>query len=606
MYFRLSLKTRRKRQRNIKIRCGNYDLIQLNSILNLMLKNLRSVKSVKCKSPVKILKLLDVIIPNDYFGTTRHRKLFYHVVNKILTQSCYECVYSSALIKGYNCTSVPWLSGIKGEKLCQSLMKKSYILVLEQVVKPLIAFYYKPVTTYNGHEIQFIRKEKWSSFETRSINKLKKFNYLVQNETCTVSTARGFLKIIPKGKCDDQNFRAIVSVFPDNKKAAYKTITSKIYQAAKEMNVYFSASVYEEWNLFLQRIGDAKLYGVKMDIRDAYGNVDLSVLCNLVLGLKSKFLSESNKKFVVNHVTNQFVKFGKTVYRWKHGLLQGDRLSSCLCELYMTYLDKTFLSKLDSDCFMHRTVDDYFFCSTEAYKVDKFISVIKDVHQVNRDKTKTNILYNSSDEEIPYCGKLFNLATKEVKTFYKFGDKYEIRHRFKLWNVQKQIPGAKIFLERAMQFSYSSNCFTKLELNTVFNSQRTVLENFFKGMIYAAYKFDAAVMALRSSTEDFNFVAQTLDNIVRKYASKVYEKIQKYKGVYHSQDLTFQVLRILGYKAFTLVFKRRNEIYKELIDQIRHVSKLKLNFFGSQFDSTYFNKLPQIFKDVKINRKASI
>jgi hypothetical protein len=143
MYFRLSLKTRRKRQRNIKIRCGNYDLIQLNSILNLMLKNLRSVKSVKCKSPVKILKLLDVIIPNDYFGTTRHRKLFYHVVNKILTQSCYECVYSSALIKGYNCTSVPWLSGIKGEKLCQSLMKKSYILVLEQVVKPLIAFYYK-------------------------------------------------------------------------------------------------------------------------------------------------------------------------------------------------------------------------------------------------------------------------------------------------------------------------------------------------------------------------------------------------------------------------------------------------------------------------------
>jgi hypothetical protein len=139
-----------------------------------------------------------------------------------------------------------------------------------------------------------------------------------------------------------------------------------------------------------------------------------------------------------------------------------------------------------------------------------------------------------------------------------------------------------------------------------FNSQRTVLENFFNGMIYAAYKFDAAVMALRSSTEDFNFVAQTLDNIVRKYASKVYEKIQKYKGVYHSQDLTFQVLRILGYKAFTLVFKRRNEIYKELVDQIRQVSKLKLNFFGSQFDSTYFNKLPQVFKDVKINRKASI
>lgn len=69
----------------------------------------RASKNIKGRKSINILKLLDLIIPLEYFGNTNHQKLFYRIVKLILTRSAYECVYLKQLVRGVNLYKVPWL-----------------------------------------------------------------------------------------------------------------------------------------------------------------------------------------------------------------------------------------------------------------------------------------------------------------------------------------------------------------------------------------------------------------------------------------------------------------------------------------------------------------
>lgn len=120
------------------------------------------------------------------------------------------------------------------------------------------------------------------------------------------------------------------------------------------------------------------------------------------------------------------------------------------------------------------------------------------------------------------------------------------------------------------------------------------------------FKFDAAVMAVRSVGEDLSLVGTILEKVVLEYAKQVCRKIRKYRGRYYRKDVTVRLLRILAYKAFVLVFKKRNEVYKDLICQIQYMNKLKLHFCQCNVDCAYFRELPKCFRVVKINRKAVV
>ncbi|KAJ3646642.1 hypothetical protein Zmor_024219 [Zophobas morio] len=606
MYYSLSLKTKQKKPKIVNLQYNNFDLTHLNNIINITLKNLRKTKNSETNLSFKILKLLDKIIPDDYFGNKLHRRLFYRIVDNILTQSAFECIYSSTLIKGYNCECIPWLSEIKCQLTKTTLLKKANKFLLEYVVKPIVVFYYKCTKTYSGQEMRFIRIDQWDSFHTKIINTLKKSKFLEEVERSSQVQPRGYLRIIPKDNLDELRFRSIVNSFRDNPKQAYlKSLTKKIYQAARAMNKHFSYSLYDEWSSFVERVGKQKIFGTKIDVEDAYGNVNISILTNTIRSLSSEFLSDRDKDFVAEYVKSQFVIFRGKCYQWNHGLLQGDILSPSLCELYMTYYDKLFLSKFDSDCFFHRTVDDYFFCSTEGFKVANFESYMESLHKINKGKTISNVWFTC--EHIPYCGKIFNLDTKEVTTLYSFSKGYEIRHKFKLWNIQRPIPesGCKNFLARAVSCSFSSNYFGKMQLNTLFNSQKTVLENFFDGMVYVAYKFDATVMALRNNFLTF-CVYFNLKQCVEQYSAKVKKSISRYKGKFYKTKVKFKLLKVIGLKAFIVVLKRRNEVYKNLIAHIKKENKLKIDFPKSDVDFEYFNRLPPYLKHVKVSRKSAI
>lgn len=606
-YYTLSLKIKRKTPKKVGFHYKKVYLREVNSTLNMALKNFRSIKTQKTKKPVKIFSLLDKIIPNNYFGKPQNRSRFYKIVANILTQSTHECLLLSTINKGFDYDSIPWLQ-IKEFKddieAKQNLLRNVNLFLLEQIVKPLVIFYYKPIKTLNANEIKFIRKEKFLSFESKIFDKLLKRGYISRIENSEEVEARGVLKIIPK----QDNFRAIVSVYQNpEKKKFFKIITSKVYEAANQINLN-TRSLYEAWLNFTEKVKDKEIFGIKLDIKDAYGNVNIATLREIILQLPTKYCTEEKKKFIIEHITNQYISFRRKIYKWNHGLLQGDHLSSCLCELYMAYLDQNYLQNFANGNFIHRTVDDYFFCSVNPHKVEDFAKVIKTFHPkcVNPRKTILNLpTAPTVQDEIPYCGKIFDLNTKQVRTLYHFPKGFEIRHKFKLWNFQRQILDPKSFLVKAMKFSFISNSFTKLDLNTAFNSQQTVFENFYDGMIYVGYKFDSAVMALRNNSliDDLDFVWDVLQSNVAEYSSRVYKKIQKLQGRNY-QKVTCGNLRVLAWRAFIAVFKRRNEVYKNLIKKIKSENTLTMKV--PDLDFSYFCTLPDKFRHVQINRKVSI
>lgn len=77
-----------------------------------------------------MLTFLNKIIPLEYFGTQQHRKLFFEIINRILTRSAHECVYKQHLAQGYDITKVPWLPELQDQTCEKLLIKVSHSIIL--------------------------------------------------------------------------------------------------------------------------------------------------------------------------------------------------------------------------------------------------------------------------------------------------------------------------------------------------------------------------------------------------------------------------------------------------------------------------------------------
>lgn len=111
-----------------------FQLRQLQLIFVTVAKNARKVNSDVRNYTSDFFRLLDKIIPNEYFGSLKNRKEFYKIVKKILTQSRLECIYVSALVKSFNVDEVPWM---------QNELEKSAQMVYLQKVRTSYTFFNK-------------------------------------------------------------------------------------------------------------------------------------------------------------------------------------------------------------------------------------------------------------------------------------------------------------------------------------------------------------------------------------------------------------------------------------------------------------------------------
>lgn len=123
------------------------------------------------------------------------------------------------------------------------------------------------------------------------------------------------------------------------------------------------------------------------------------------------------------------------------GLLQGASLSPILCDLYLSYLTHNRLKPfVTENTLFHRTVDDILFITSNKFQIDEFELKFYPIDGiiVNEDKTKKYVYRGIDNPYFSFCGKLFNMESKESSTAYNFKKGSDLRCKFKFWNTRKQ------------------------------------------------------------------------------------------------------------------------------------------------------------------------
>ena len=124
----------------------------------------------------------------------------------------------------------------------------------------------------------------------QAIEYMKDNNYILNVNDIEQNQVRGVLRIIPKKSLKDFSiFRPLFILY---KRYALNTYISlnctlilrqfttkqcmhKIYTYARSLSKVSTFSLFEAWKSYLEIVGDSQIYAAKVDISDAYGNVNV-------------------------------------------------------------------------------------------------------------------------------------------------------------------------------------------------------------------------------------------------------------------------------------------------------------------------------------------
>ncbi|XP_030766740.1 uncharacterized protein LOC115890601 [Sitophilus oryzae] len=554
-------------------------------------KNFKSHKSVE-------LRCLYRIIPMEFFGSTVNRKKFFFVVKRILSQTKGECIHTKYLYNNYELDQIGWLFAKSKDKHCMlEELREINILVLDTIVKPFLRYFYYYLSDFKTRKLLFVCRNEMDSFIDTRITKYLKEGTLSKITINDNINVNGRLMFIPK-KSSVLDHRPLII---QSGGTHCKQIQRKLKKLTKTYLIGCKGSFYKGWCKYLSDHKQKRnLYAVKLDIVNAFGSTDIGELIMIIKD--NNTFTHAEKQFLAHNIHNQYVYARNTVYKWNCGLLQGWNLSALLSELYISYLCNKHLSKfLKPYCFMHRTVDDILFVTPYSDELGNFELAAMDAFLIHQ--TKSQRCYDG--QGLIYCGKMFNMETREVSNYYNYDNNTEIRERMKIWNLKKEIDQDQIFdfVMNCMKFVNMNFLFSNFVLNTEFNSKDSVMKNLYDGMCVVAFRFDSVVSTLSYTFSSFQHrskvIEHCVDTILNRYLIKIKWRLQKNSGKKQRSEITFKGIKFIMRRAFIAVFSRRNCVYKDILKKLkRAVKKSYINTVNFK----YFLELPKNFKNVKMYR----
>lgn len=132
--------------------------LKLTDVLSVAYLNLKHHMNKPPSDMLKmkhVLKLICKIIPMEYFGSLKNRKLFLWVVKRILTQTKGECIHLYTLKKGYDLDTILWFNNI-GDRSWQLFFAN--IVVLRTIVKPFIRHCFHVMARFKDRAILFAHR----------------------------------------------------------------------------------------------------------------------------------------------------------------------------------------------------------------------------------------------------------------------------------------------------------------------------------------------------------------------------------------------------------------------------------------------------------------
>lgn len=67
----------------------------------------------------------------------------------------------------------------------------------------------------------------------------------------------------------------LCNIFYCSEKFFFKHVSKKIYAVAKEICFVKTGSLYLHWKNYTDTVGDQHIYGIKVDIKDAFGMINI-------------------------------------------------------------------------------------------------------------------------------------------------------------------------------------------------------------------------------------------------------------------------------------------------------------------------------------------
>ncbi|XP_076270655.1 uncharacterized protein LOC143202755 isoform X2 [Rhynchophorus ferrugineus] len=554
---------------------------------------------------LNIFKCIFKLIPLEFFGNVCNRTKFFFVVKRILSQSKGECIHVNCLWEDYIYDCITWLSPEENKNSVEVQLCQANILVLQTVVKPFINYFYYCLRDSKSRKYLFVSRCAMDSFIDKTHNFYMNTNILQPVHSGNIVSPSGILIFIPKSSTY-MNHRPLVLQFP-NEINILNVIKKKIKCLSDIFKKDFSSNLYECWKEYLKLNKYIKrVYAIKVDIVNAFGLVDQNILIGLIE--RNDIFTIAEKQFLFNYILNQYVCVRKPsqIYKWNIGLPQGCKLSPLLCDLYLSYMCHANLSQFTkTNSIIHRTMDDMLFISTSFDEICEFEIKTSETFIINGSKTQ-KFSHIGKDPCISYCGKIFNMESKEVSNDYSFEKDTEMRYKFKLWNRKYEIKkeDAFKFITNVIKFSTVSFYFSKFVLNTHFNSCDIVLTNIFEAMCLVAFKIDGAVhsisYAFSSAEHRTQTIQKCIDYILQHYTFKIKRLIEQTKGDFFENVFSYHAIKFVILRACIVVFNRRNQIYRDVIKCIKKEAK---GLYLRKYDKKTYSVLPLKFKNIRMNRR---
>lgn len=254
------------------------------------------------------------------------------------------------------------------------------------------------------------------------------------------------------------------------------------------------------------------------------------------------------------------------------GLVQGDTLSSPLCDIYYGHLVKTQLSSFKSDGeekMFARGMDDFIFATTDFHEAQRFLDTMKTGFDnygciVQAEKTVTNFEVKELEmdmQDIVFCGARVhpvNLSCRPDFSGY-FGRNIAFASTFTTWAVTDK----QAFIDRKMLFVCNLKM-KPLYLDETLNGAKNVLANLYEMHYVTALRLHSLLASLYFQ---YNEKPTGLDILFKKISTKVgrtYDMVcKKYK--LQNVEITRATVEHLLRKAFYQVVKvKHGSFYKDI------------------------------------------
>ncbi|KAJ3198361.1 hypothetical protein HDU82_001240, partial [Entophlyctis luteolus] len=317
---------------------------------------------------------------------------------------------------------------------------------------------------------------------------------------------------------------------------------------------------------------------------------------------------ENLLQLLEEHICNNLVKMGKRFYRQLVGIPQGSVLSSLLCSLFLSHLERRKLQTIISrNDLLLRLVDDLLFITPVQEKAIEFINLF---HQgiadygcsVNPTKTVVNFDYVysgiqlkrveylsslKSPNDFPWCGLLINMKRLVVKADYTrlAGTGVNIVFKRSLIDTLSDIKETlSVEYSRRPWVSLKTKMFQYVSLLLLLfpdarrlqvNSEAGVLLNVYQSFLICAMKLYSHVKTILATSKHgpppaTPFLLDVIGSTIQYMYGLVRSRGKRVIGLSQLPTTAVNFLKVewLGLRAFWVVLSRKQSKYTELLQEL--------------------------------------